>query len=268
MHLFFRKYGEAGPPIIILHGLYGASDNWVSIAKSLSDRFQVYAIDQRNHGNSPHSEIHSYKAMQSDLTEFMDEMGIEKATFLGHSMGGKTAMHFCSNMPERVISLIVIDIAPISYIEYSEAQGLGNHAKMMDAMLGLDLEQLVSRDEVSKALEDKIPSERVRRFLLKNLTRDKDRRFKWKINLDVLRKNLTQIMDGLDTEKITSSKNTYPTLFIKGASSNYIQLKDFDSIHEIFPKSNIITIPNAGHWIHSEQPRLLVKNINYFLENI
>ena len=115
MKLFFRKYGDFGPPLIIVHGLYGSGDNWVSIARDLSDRFEVYVVDQRNHGQSPHSEVHDYPSMREDLREFMDSQGIQKAVLIGHSMGGKTVMSFAEAWPERVQALISIDIGPKSY---------------------------------------------------------------------------------------------------------------------------------------------------------
>ena len=115
MKLFFRKYGESGPPLIIVHGLYGSGDNWVTIARELAEKFEVYVVDQRNHGQSPHSETHDYPAMREDLREFMDDQGIERAVFIGHSMGGKTIMSFAVEWPERVASLISVDIAPKTY---------------------------------------------------------------------------------------------------------------------------------------------------------
>src|SRR6056297_2160607 len=115
MKLFHRKYGETGTPLIILHGLYGASDNWISIARELAENFEVYIPDQRNHGDSPHDDRHDYECMRDDLKQFMDEQQIDKAILLGHSMGGKTAMYFATAYPDRVESLVVLDIAPVSY---------------------------------------------------------------------------------------------------------------------------------------------------------
>lgn len=268
MKLFFRKYGEAGPPLIILHGLYGASDNWVSIARELSDHFEVFAVDQRNHGESPHDEVHTYNAMRDDLREFMDDQGIEKATLLGHSMGGKTVMAFAMAWPERVESLIVVDIAPIAYHDLAvHSQMTANHAKMIDALMELDLDELESREEASRKLAVKIGSERIRLFLLKNLARDKDQSFKWKINLPVLREYLDEIMDGLPTEEHISKGGIkgFPVCFIRGENSDYIRPEDHDVIRKLFPTAEIVTIPNSGHWVHAEQPDLLVKNLKYFL---
>ncbi|MFC2129664.1 alpha/beta fold hydrolase [Bacteroidota bacterium] len=270
MKLFHRKYGNSGPPLIIVHGLYGASDNWVSIARGLEDKYEVYIIDQRNHGASPKSPEHNYEVMSEDLMEFMDEQHLEKAILVGHSMGGKTIMFFAEKYPERVASLIVVDIAPIPYHDLALTSHIaGNHAKMIDALLDLDLETLESREEASQKLATKIGSERIRMFLLKNLTRDENKHFTWKINLPVLKDNLHTIMDGLDIDTIRSKGGIigFPVLFISGENSDYIQAETHATIKEVFPTAEIVSIRSSGHWVHAEQPMLLIKTIKYFLEN-
>ncbi len=140
MKLYFRKYGETGPPLIIVHGLYGSGDNWVTIARELSSRYEVYVVDQRNHGQSPHSDAHNYPAMRDDLKKFMDAEGIEQAVLIGHSMGAKTIMFFAAEWPDRVQSLISVDMAPKAYHELAaESHSAANHGGMIDAMLELDL---------------------------------------------------------------------------------------------------------------------------------
>jgi esterase len=268
MKLFYRKYGEAGPPLIIVHGLYGASDNWIGIARELASGYEVFVIDQRNHGESPHDNRHDYEAMKEDLREFMDDRGLEKAVLMGHSMGGKTVMYFAKDYPRRVTSLIVVDIAPIPYHDLALTSHMtANHAKMIDAMLELDLTRLESREDASRALATKIGSERIRMFLLKNLTRDRDKNFRWKLNLPVLRDNLEAIMDTFDTEAVARDGGIkgFPTLFISGENSDYIRPEDHVLIQSVFPTAEIVTIPRSGHWVHAEQPDLLVKNVRYFL---
>jgi len=269
MKLFYRKYGESGPPLIIVHGLYGASDNWISIARELSAKFEVFVIDQRNHGESQHSEIHSYESMQEDLLEFMNEHNLEKAILMGHSMGGKTVMSFAATYPEKVISLIVVDIAPKSYKEQAITSHItANHAKMIDAMLALNMDHMDTREEVSSALATSIGSERVRMFLLKNLTRNREKKFCWKINLPVLKKYLDEIMDELplDEVKARGGVRGFPVLFIRGENSDYIQPEDHENIRKVFPGAEIVSIPNSGHWVHAEQPELLLKTLKYFLD--
>lgn len=268
MKLFFRKYGESGPPLIIVHGLYGSSDNWISIARELSEQFEVYILDQRNHGDSPHSDVHDYPSMKADLKEFMESRGIESATLLGHSMGGKTVMLFAMEHPEMVDSMVVVDIAPISYRNLAVNSHIAaNHSKMIDAMLSIDLAKYRTRQDVSNALSVQIGSDRIRMFLLKNLSRNKKKEFYWKINLPVLKDYLDQIMDQLPTEKYIEKGGItgFPAYFIKGEKSDYIRPEHHDIIRRLFPTAEVISIPNAGHWVHAEQSDLLVKNLKYLL---
>ncbi len=269
MELFYRKYGEAGPPLIIVHGLYGSGDNWIAIARELAAGFEVYVVDQRNHGQSPHTEIHDYPSMRDDLRDFMDGQGIDKAVLIGHSMGGKTIMSFALSWPERVQSLISIDIAPKSYHNLAlDSHAAANHARMIDAMLELDMSVAESREEVDLAIRPKIGSDRVRSFLLKNVRRDKEGAFYWRINLKALKDNLDPILDGLEVDSAIAEGGItgFPALFISGANSDYIKPEDLGLIRSIFPVADIVTIPNAGHWVHAEQPVLLVKTIKYFLD--
>lgn len=269
MELFFRKYGEANPPLIIVHGLYGASDNWISIARDLADRFEVYVVDQRNHGQSPHSPVHDYPAMREDLREFMESQGIKRAVLIGHSMGGKTVMSFAEAWPEMVQALISVDIAPKSYHNLALASRTApNHTNMIDAMMKLDLSNIGSREEADRALAASIGSERVRGFLLKSLRRRSDGSFEWRINLEAISDNLEAIFAGMDREAIAARGGItgFPALFISGGDSEYIRVTDHQAIREIFPTAEFVTIPGAGHWVHVEQPELLVKTIRYFLD--
>lgn len=269
MELFFRKYGEVAPPLIIVHGLYGSSDNWVSIARDLSDRFEVFVVDQRNHGQSPHSPEHDYPSMREDLREFMDLQGIKKAVLIGHSMGGKTVMSFAEAWPERVQALISVDIAPKSYRNLALAsRTAANHSSMIDAMLKLDLSKVKSREDADEALATNIGSERIRSFLLKNLRRESGGAFHWRINLDALNSNLDDIFVGMDRERIAAGGGItgFPALFISGGNSEYIRPADLQIIQDIFPTAEVVKVPGAGHWVHSEQPALLVKTIRYFLD--
>jgi pimeloyl-ACP methyl ester carboxylesterase len=269
MELFYRKYGEAAPPLVIVHGLYGSSDNWVSIGRDLADRFEVYVVDQRNHGQSPHSAVIDYPAMREDLREFMDLQGIKKAVLIGHSMGGKTVMSFAEAWPQRVQALISVDIAPKSYRNLALAsRTAANHSSMIDAMLKIDLSKIESREDADHALATSIGSERIRSFLLKNLRREQSGAFEWRINLEAISGNLEVIFEGMDRELIVSGGGItgFPALFISGGESGYIKATDHQLIRDIFPTAEVVTIPGAGHWVHAEQPKLLVKTIRYFLD--
>jgi len=266
MKLNFRKYGE-GPVLIILHGLYGSSDNWISVARELSEHFEVYIPDLRNHGESPHSDEHNYPSMREDLLELLQDQGIKSATLLGHSMGGKTAMFFAVEYPEFVDNLIVVDISPRSYKSEKEAPHTVDHSNIIRAMREVDFEKAENRMDIDMMLSDTIKSQRIRQFLLKNVKRKNKDRFCWKLNLDALQKSLVDILDGIDPVSVNGGTGItgFPVLFIKGQNSDYIDKPDYPLIQQLFPASEIVTIPNAGHWLHAEQPELFMKNIFYFL---
>ncbi len=265
MKLFYRKFGH-GCPLIILHGLYGSSDNWVSFARSLSGHFKIYIPDQRNHGQSPGDSHHSYEDMRNDLSEFIHEHSIIKPVLIGHSMGGKTAMSFASKFPELIRALIVIDISPGQYNEDEEdTTRFLKHRDILIILSELPLEDFKSRDDADKALHQYIRIKRIRNFLLKNLTRDENGSFRWKLNLPVLRSNLNNILAGIGHEQFLHQD--FPVLFVKGELSDYISEKDFPLIKTIFPATQIKTIEGAGHWVHVEKPEELLSTIYEFLKD-
>jgi pimeloyl-ACP methyl ester carboxylesterase len=258
----------AGEPLIILHGLYGSSDNWLSLGRALSEYHQVYLLDQRNHGRSPHTEKHNYFQMQADLLAFMDEQGIEKANLLGHSMGGKTALFFAVTHPERVHKLVVVDIAPKPYPMLTETSAPTlHHLNIINALYNLDTDSIRSLKEADSILAERIPDQKTRQFLLKNLKRDKHGSFKWLLNLHTLRNELPAILDGLDPAKDNHDQRVhdYPVLFLKGALSGYIQAADYQDILRIFPQAMIKTIEGAGHWLHAEKRETFLQVVRRFL---
>jgi len=267
--LHFTKLG-AGHPLIILHGLYGSGNNWLSIARKLAGICEVYLLDQRNHGRSPHSSEHNYKVLMEDLGQFMDEQELSKAMLLGHSMGGKTAMFMATHHPERVSRLIVADMSPLPYTREGErADHIVGHEYIMNALKALDLSKLTNLREADEKLEAAFPESRMRQFLTKNLSKTKSGSYYWQLNLDGLMKNLHSLADGLGPEYFTSGGfRQYPVLFIKGANSHYIGETDEKAIKNLFPNSNLVSIRDAGHWLHAEQPEIFVKIVRKFmLEN-
>lgn len=266
MELFYRNFGE-GPPLIIVHGLYGASDNWLSIGRALADSFDVYLIDQRNHGQSPHSDTHNYPAMMDDLIRFMDRHDLRKAILVGHSMGGKAVMFLAEAYPERVDSLIVIDIAPTTCHPDDHSSQARTHTEIVNGMLSVDFSQVTKREDVDDQLARTIHSPRIRSFLMKNVSRSPDGSYLWKLNAAVIGKELSSIFEGIDLSKYSPGTGItgFPVLFIRGENSDYITDDCIPDIKQIFPMAEIATIPGAGHWLHAEQPDLLVKTIRYFL---
>lgn len=262
--LSFKKYG-AGEPLIILHGLYGSSDNWVSIARELMDFFSVYVPDLRNHGNSPHLTEHNYQVMTDDLVEFMNEHQIYSANILGHSMGGKVAMMFTALNPERVKNLVIVDISPRSYASDSGDSQIADHQTIMNALFSIDLQKIKNRSDADVLLAKHIKSTRIRQFLLKNLHRNKDKSFSWKINLDVLYQSLPQVLIGIEEDAPGLDDFRYAALFIRGGQSDYIRAKDEALIRQWFRNVKIETIPSASHWVHAEEPDAFLRLVKNFL---
>jgi pimeloyl-ACP methyl ester carboxylesterase len=252
MQLFYRSYGEKGPPLIVLHGLLGSSDNWHTVGKMLGDHCSVFALDARNHGRSPHHDTMTYEAMAEDVREFMERMNIGSAYLLGHSMGGKTAMHFALHHPEKIDKLVVVDIAPRAYDR--------RHDDLFNAITSLDLHRFSSRSEINRALSENIPTDTTRQFVMKNLVRDDTDRFRWKINLPAILKQYEEINGALDA----SMHFEKPTLFVKSNKSDYITTEDELSIKKMFPNACIIDL-DVGHWVHAEVPEQFVRIVKDFV---
>ena len=252
MKLHYKLYGQ-GPPVVVLHGLFGSLENWHYISGQLAARFQVYGVDQRNHGRSPHAPEIDYKVMAADLLEFLDDHGLASAHLLGHSMGDKTAMQFAMLYPQRVRRLVVVDIAPRSYEP--------SHREILDAMLRLQPGRYRSRLEMDQALSSAIPEPAVRQFLLKSVTRDGDGQFAWRLNLDALSANYDRITAALSEEGPCPA----PALFISGELSDYLRPGDHATILRLFPEAVFRVIPGASHWVHAEAPGPFLRAVLEFL---
>jgi pimeloyl-ACP methyl ester carboxylesterase len=249
--LYAREYG-AGPPVIILHGLFGFSDNWQTIAKGLSGEHLVIVPDLRNHGRSPHLPTHSYPEMAEDLRAFMEEKWIFNAVVIGHSMGGKVAMQLALDHPDMVDKLVVVDMAP--------GKAVDNHSGIFEALMGMDLSQFSDRKQAEEYLAERVPDMGTRQFLLKNITRGDDGHFAWKMNLPVLWKHFPDILAPV------SGPNPFdkPTLFVSGSRSNYIKDEDWPLIQSLFPQAKLVTIEGAGHWVHADKPAELLAVLSAF----
>ena len=255
MELHYNAYGEGGRPLLILHGLLGASGNWHTLgSKAFGERFRVFAIDQRNHGRSPHSDAVGYDAMAGDLDGFMEQHGLTSAYLLGHSMGGKTAMHFALTRPEKVDKLVVADIAPKAYPPH--------HTELFEALRSLDLSSYSSRKEIDTALARRIRSYPVRQFLLKNLQHVADGGYRWQMNLEALYASYDQINQAVEAGRPFEK----PALFVRGGKSDYVTDDDEADIRKLFPNAEIVTIPKAGHWVHAEAPEAFAEVVIGFLD--
>ena len=264
MKLFYRKYGS-GPPLIILHGLYGSSDNWGTIAKKLGDDFTVYLPDLRNHGQSPHSQKHDYDSMRDDLLELANDLSLKKFFLAGHSMGGKVAISFALKWPERLNGLLIADISPFAY-ENKSHPAYQQHSNILNSILSVNLDHITTRAEVEKALAQKIGDEKTLGLIMKNLQRTSGTSFTWKINVLSLLHNLGKIMEGSERKADFSRQVTgFPVIFLRGGDSDYLPESDFNDILHLFPAAEIVDVPGAGHWIQVDKPDEVIENIRKLL---
>ena len=244
MKLNFKKFGT-GQPLIILHGLFGSLDNWQTLGKQFAENFTVFLVDQRNHGQSPHSKEWNYEVMVDDLMELMKDENIENPIVIGHSMGGKTAMLFAVRNPGILRKLIVADMAPKYYEPH--------HQQIIQALTAVDFDKVKSRKEVEEILFKYIKDLGTMQFLLKNIYWEdlENKILGWRFNLEVISENIKTVGMAIPENKPAEH---LPALFIRGGKSDYIQDKDKESIKKIFPLAEIKTIENAGHWVHAEAP--------------
>jgi len=257
LELFYRKIGE-GKPLIILHGLYGSSDNWLPIGKMLADTFSVYIPDLRNHGKSPHSEIHNYQVISEDICNFIEKNKLKNPSIIGHSMGGKAAVFFAKYFPELSRKIIVADISPFPYIL---SENSIEHYYILSSLKKINLFRCNKYADIENELLIYFEDERLRNFLLKNVKKEPDGTMKWLINLPVLSNSLPEIFKGLSySEKIKT-----PFLFVKGELSNYISKQDEMNIPNVFSDYHFEIISNAGHWLHAEEPEKFVSIVKRFL---
>jgi len=257
MKLFYRKFGN-GPPLIILHGLYGSSDNWVSLGQRLGGFYTVILPDMRNHGQSPHSEIHDYESMARDIKELAGELKLDKIFLAGHSMGGKCAMVFSALYGEMLSGLLIADISPVADEKRIE-EATTEHLGILSAMQSIDLKRYKRREEIDDVLSVSIGHSATREFILKNLRRKPEGSFIWKINIKSLLANIHEITGTPEVLQVLKEQLTgFPVVFLRGEKSGYIRESDFSEITRIYPAADIITVPGAGHWLHADNPDFVV----------
>ncbi|HEX8428998.1 alpha/beta fold hydrolase [Hymenobacter sp.] len=258
MQLHYREIGQ-GTPLVVLHGLFGTLDNWQTLARRWAEAsHRVITVDLRNHGRSFHTPEHTYELMSADLLALFESLQLDAhVTLLGHSMGGKVAMRFALDHPDRLARLVVVDIAP----------RLSDMAHQDDILAGLnavDLSTLNSRQEADEALAIHIPQPGVRQFLLKNLYRQEDNSFAWRQNLSALTDNIV----GIGAEISAPAPFLKPALFIRGGKSDYVTTEDkLYGIPALFPNCQVETIVDAGHWVHAEKPDEIFELVHAFAKS-
>ncbi|MBT3253007.1 MAG: alpha/beta fold hydrolase [Candidatus Marinimicrobia bacterium] len=244
MRLHHRKYGE-GEPLIILHGLFGSSDNWHTLARRWGQSFQVFTLDQRNHGSSPHESAMNYAELTQDLHQFIAQERLENVHIVGHSMGGKVGMRFASHNPDMVKSLTVLDIG-LDRVE-------GKHDLILKALSAINPDEFSSRDEIKMELQNLIPSPPIQQFLLKNILRRLDGSLAWKFNRDALLDHYNDLTMNLELEQSFIGS----VLFLRGENSDYLEPSLPTEILQYFPLAQIQTVEGAGHWLHADKPDVL-----------
>lgn len=253
MILHAQVLGE-GTPFLILHGFLGMSDNWKTLGKKFAALgYEVHLIDQRNHGRSFHDDAFSYEIMAQDIKSYCDTKGLNNFILLGHSMGGKTAMQFAVNYPEMVAKLIAADIGPKAYPSH--------HQDIVKALSSLNFTTIKTREEADQVLAEFIPELGTRLFLLKNLYRPEKNKFGLRINLPVLSEKIEEVGKAIPPNSLYEG----PTVFLRGSKSQYILDTDEQHIRNHFPKAQIKTVSNAGHWLHAENPTEFYQYVQDFL---
>ncbi len=252
MRLHYRKSGR-GDPLLILHGVFGSSSNWNAIARRLAGQFQLFTLDLRNHGRSPHTDTMTYAEMAQDILDFMAQQGLESANIVGHSMGGKVAMTLALLHPASVRRLVVLDIAPVRYPD--------RFGVLLTALNQLDLAAVKKRADADKQLARQIPAPEVRAFLLQNLEKTPGG-YRWRINLPVITRAMPAISDFPELAGRTFEGETR---FVRGGDSDYIQDRHLPEIQRRFPAARMVTLDHASHWLHHEQPGRVTEIIREFL---
>lgn len=256
MKLFYRRFGE-GFPVIILHGLFGLSDNWVTFGKALGKHYSVFIPDLRNHGQSPHHPVFNLDVMAQDIREFTTDNDLQEIILIGHSLGGKIAMQVALENPETVKKLVVVDVG------LNIPPPDNDHQQLINAMISVDFSTTRSRSDVEKQLKDKIASLKLRQFLLKNVYwRDRET-LGWRLDLHAINNNLPSVFMPVSVPGIYEG----PVLFVRGGRSKYISDEDLPGIQKKFPRVILHTIADASHWVHADAPGEFYDVVSRFLLN-
>ncbi|HEY5739033.1 MAG TPA: alpha/beta fold hydrolase [Gammaproteobacteria bacterium] len=251
--LGYQRLGD-GPPLLILHGLFGSGRNWQSHARRLAEFFDVVTIDLRNHGQSFHADEMDYSLMAADVERLIGDLDLGACNLLGHSMGGKVAMALALESPQTVARLVVADIAPVIYRH--------DHDELVDAALGLAVDAIGARADADRELQSAVPDPGLRAFLLQNLVRDGDN-WRWRVNWRAIQRNMRQLTGFV--ELADDWHVDVPALFIRGAKSDYVGAAEIEQIERHFGNAEIATVDDAGHWLHAERPQAFIERVLEFL---
>jgi esterase len=254
LELAHVSFGEAGSPVVILHGLLGSARNWTSIAKEVAGTHRVFALDLRNHGRSPWAASMSFDEMAGDVAAFIERQGLGPVTLIGHSLGGKVGMRLALTHPELIERLVVVDVAPVAYAH--------TFAPLVETMRQVDLARVKRRTDAELQLQDAVPDAAMRNFLLQNLVKA-DAGFVWRVNLEALAANMHELL-GFPTPAPDAAYGG-PTLFVAGDRSDYVRPEHRPRIERLFPDAEYVVIADAGHWLHAERPVAFLAHVRRFL---
>lgn len=252
--LNYKKLGQ-GDPLIVLHGLFGSLDNWVTLGRQWAEDFTVYLVDMRNHGKSPHTESHSIPAMAKDIKEFIQNHHINKPVILGHSMGGKAAMELALTHPDIIRALIIVDIGAQAYPP--------SHDVIFKAIRSVDLDKVESRKDIEKKLGKFIQDKGIIFFISKNIERTKEG-YRWKMNIDTLERDYKEILKDINAGRFFDK----PTLLLRGEKSGYVTPENINLLRQLFPYIKIETIAGTGHWLHAEKSDEVEEKVREFMEGL
>ena len=257
MTIHATQVGETGERVVFLHGLFGQGKNFTQVAKALQPELMSLLVDLPNHGRSSWTDHVDYAEMADAVADFLraDFAAEGPVHLVGHSMGGKVAMVLALRHPDLIDRLVVVDITP------SVSDGAGEFEHLLGSLASIDLATIDRRSEADEALRERIPSATIRGFLLQNLRAGEDDRYRWQANLEVLRRDLATIGDFPDIDATFDR----PVLWIAGETSPYVQEEHEERMRQLFPRTRLVTIKGAGHWVHSEQPASFVSALRVFL---
>ncbi len=262
MKLYFRTFGN-GTPIIILHGLFGMSDNWIPVAKILAEGNKVFLPDLRNHGKSPHSSVHTYQSMSSDIYEFMQDNSLEKAILIGHSMGGKTVLQFVSDFPDKAEKYIIIDVSPKLFFDKNYVSELF-HEELLKKLIDIKIQLMRNRTDLSHHIQSEFKDKFIQNLIEKNVTKDNENKLKWKLNLSALHANLNNLFEDIE---LSENHRNIDTLFIFGSLSAYYNNSVLNYLKQELPEVQIKKIEGGNHYLHVNKIDELTNEIQEFLNH-
>lgn len=254
IQLNYKKYGQ-GDPLIVLHGLFGSLDNWVTLGRKWAENFTVYLVDLRNHGKSPHTDTHTIDDMATDVRYFIQTHEIKKPVVLGHSMGGKVAMELALTYPDLLQALIIADIGAHAYPR--------SHDTIINAIRSLDFDTVESRNDIQDRLNESINNLGIVLFISKNIERTKTG-YRWKMNIDTLERDYEEILKAIKPGRVFDK----PSLMLRGERSGYVTTENINLLRQLFPNIQIETIEGAGHWLHAENPIEFEERVRGFMEKL